>query len=111
MTFDDVVRLAGELPGVETGTSYGTPALKVKAKLFARMREDGTTLVLKVPFVVREHLLSSEPAAFYITDHYRNYPYILVRLGIVRRTQLRELMEEAWRQVAPPRLVAEFDAR
>ncbi|MGQ3237636.1 MAG: MmcQ/YjbR family DNA-binding protein, partial [Shinella sp.] len=38
-------RLAEDLPGVETGTSYGTPALKVAGKLFLRIK-DAQTLVL-----------------------------------------------------------------
>ncbi|HEX5139945.1 MAG TPA: MmcQ/YjbR family DNA-binding protein, partial [Dehalococcoidia bacterium] len=38
MTFDDVIRLAADLPGVETGTSYGTPALRVGKKFMCRLR-------------------------------------------------------------------------
>jgi uncharacterized protein YPO0396 len=41
MTFDDVCAIALAWPGVERGTSYGTPALKVKGKLLTRLREDG----------------------------------------------------------------------
>lgn len=33
---------------MEAGLSSGTPALKVKGKLLARLWEDGETLVLKV---------------------------------------------------------------
>lgn len=104
LDFDDVVRLTQRLPGSEVGTSYGTPALKVKGKLFARLWEDGKTLVLKLPFVVRDHLIATEPAVFFLTDHYRNYPYVLVRLPVVRAAQLTPLLEESWRQVAPTRL-------
>ena len=37
MMFDDVEAIALKWPGVETGTSYGTPALKVRKKLLARI--------------------------------------------------------------------------
>ncbi len=111
LTFDDVCALAASLPGVETGTSYGTPALKVRGKLFARMWEDGATLVLKVPDVVRDHLLATSPGAYFVTDHYRGYPAVLVRLGVVESAALAPLIEEAWRQVAPPRLLRAYDAR
>jgi hypothetical protein len=110
LTFDDVVRLTQRLPGVETSTSYGTPALKVKGKLFARLWEDGVVLVLKVPFAVREHLLRSDPASFFLTPHYRDYPYVLVRLTEIGARELGPLLVEAWRQVAPRRAVAAFDA-
>ena len=36
---------AAGLPGIETGTSYGTPALKVRGKLILRVK-DADTLVL-----------------------------------------------------------------
>jgi hypothetical protein len=110
LTFADVAALAARLPGVEQGTSYGTPALKVRDKSFARMWEDGTTLVLKVPFAVRDHLLATAPGTFFVTPHYHGYPAVLVRLAAADAAQLEPLVEEAWRQVAPRRLVRERDA-
>jgi len=53
---------------------------------------------------------SGSAEAFYITDHYRNYPAMLVRLSAVHPDDLRELLEEAWRRSAPKRLVAARDA-
>ncbi|KKB69776.1 hypothetical protein BBMA_2924 [Burkholderia pseudomallei MSHR1079] len=45
MTFDDVSRIALAWRGVEEGMSNGTPALRVRGKLLARLR--GDTLVVK----------------------------------------------------------------
>lgn len=104
-TFPDVCALCAALPGVVVGTSYGTPALKVGDRTFARLWEDGTTLVLKVPVAVRDHLLASEPARYFVTDHYRGHPAVLVRLPAADATTLAPLLEEAWRQVAPKRLL------
>jgi hypothetical protein len=36
MTFDDVRKISLAWPEVEDGTSYGTPALKVRKKLLVR---------------------------------------------------------------------------
>ncbi|ABM47937.1 MULTISPECIES: hypothetical protein [pseudomallei group] len=47
VTFDDVSRIALAWRGVEEGMSYGTPALRVRGKLLARLRGDGDTLVVK----------------------------------------------------------------
>ena len=41
---------------------------------------------------------------FYITDHYLNYPWVLVRLAIVDRDDLRDLLEESWRLSSPKHL-------
>ena len=105
-TFETVRELALALPAVEEGSSYGTPAFRVRGKLFARMWEDGETLVLKIGFDARELLMQADPKTFYITDHYRGYPCVLVRLPVTEPGQLRDLLEEAWRFNAPKRLAA-----
>ena len=101
MTYDDVRAIALELPGVEEGTSYGTAALKVRGKLFVRLKEDGETIVLRTDEFERSHLMQSHPKIFYITDHYRDYPWVLVRLRAVRRPMIKALIEGAWTRVAP----------
>ena len=106
VTFDTVRQLALALPGVEEGLSYGTPAFRVRGKLLARLREDGDSLVVKIDFAEREVLMEADPQTFYITDHYRNYPALLVRLSTVDVDALRELLEDAWRRAAPKRLVS-----
>jgi hypothetical protein len=111
MTWDDVVAIAGELPEVEVSTSYGTPALKVKGKGFARLRSEAEGgLMLMCRTDEKEALLASGDPAFYTTPHYDGYGAILVDLEAVARDQLVELIEEAWRQRAPARLRKEFDA-
>ena len=81
MTFDDVEAIALKWPGVETATSYGTPALKVRKKLLARLREDGETLVMPgVNADERDMLIETQPNVFYFTDHYRDWPIVLIRL-------------------------------
>ena len=79
VTFETVRELAHAFPGVEDGTSYGTPALRVKKKFLARLREDGESVVFKVGFDEREMLMNAKPAVFYITDHYRDYPSVLLQ--------------------------------
>ena len=103
VTFADVSRLGTALPGVVESTSYGTPALKVDGKLLVRLKEDGETLVLRMDFVNRDLLLRAEPDLFFLTDHYLNYPSILLRLTRVTKPRLAELLEDAWRLVAPRR--------
>jgi hypothetical protein len=108
-TFKTVEAIGLSLPGVQLGTSYGTPALKVGGKLLARLREDGTTLVVPVDPVNRDFLLRLEADIFFLTDHYRDYPWVLVRLPRIGRRRLREALEEGWRLVAPKRLRAAHD--
>lgn len=109
MTFDDVKQIGEQLPGVVEDTHYGTRALKVKGQMFVRLKEDGETLVVRCDIVSRDMMLNAEPKLFYITDHYKNFPAILLRLKAVKAKRLREIVEDAWRFRAPKKLVAEYD--
>lgn len=106
-----VRQIALALPGVEEGTSYRTTAFKVNGKLLARFHQDGDSLVVKVEYAAREVLMGANPKTFYITDHYRCWPWVLVRISSVDPNELRQLLEEAWRSRAPKRLVAAWEAR
>jgi hypothetical protein len=46
--FETVRQRALALPGVEEGTSYGTPAFKVRGKLFVRLHQSGDSLVVRI---------------------------------------------------------------
>ncbi len=105
-----VVGLGLELPTVEVSRSYGTPALKAKGKLVARLRSEAEGgLALRCDFEDRDVLLQADSDAFYLTDHYEDYPWILVNLGRVKWDLMPDLLEQAWRLVAPKRVVAALD--
>ena len=110
VTFEQVRSVAFTFPGVEDSTSYGTPALKVRGKLLARLHQSIDCLVLRADFLDRQILMQSAPSAFFITDHYRDYPWVLVRFSAVEAHELPSLVERAWRLVAPKTLVRNYDA-
>jgi hypothetical protein len=107
---ETVRRLALALPEVEEGTWHRTPAWKVRGKSFARMKEDGETLVALVDLEEKEVLTASEPHIFFETPHYHGYPAMLVRLAAIEEDELAEVLEDSWRRKAPKRLVAQRDA-
>lgn len=101
MTFDDVRAFALSWPEVEDGTSYGTAALKVRKKLLARLKEDRDSLVVTgVAHDERAMLMDIKPKIFYITDHYRDWPMVLVRLSACNRGTLEPLLLRRWRDLA-----------
>ena len=101
VTYETVRQIALTFPYVEEGTSYGTPAFKVKGKLFVRLREDPDSLVIRMPFDQRAELMEADPETYYITDHYRGYEYMLVRLSKVHPDALRELLQTSYRAASP----------
>ena len=110
MTFDDVRKIALAWPEVEDGTSYGTPALKVRNKMLVRLKEDGDSMVVPgVPLDERDMLVETRPKLFYFTDHYRDYPMVLVRLSKATPAVVEPLLRRHWRTLASKAAVRKFD--
>lgn len=108
--FERVLRLAQQFPGVELSKSYGTPALKVKGKLLARLRTEAEGwLAIKCDFVDRNILMQAAPHVFHLTEHYENYPMILVDLDNVEPESLRDVVERAWRMTASAKAIRDYD--
>ena len=98
-------------PGVEESTSYGAPSLKAFGKFLTRLKEDGDSIVISgVSFDEREMLIETQGDVFYITDHYRNYPSILMRLSAADPAAVEAMLRRRWRELAPKKIRAEFDA-
>lgn len=110
-TFESVRRLALEFPGVEEGCCHGTAAFYVRRKLILRLWEDGETLVARCAKEKRAGMMRRNPDVFFCTEHYRNYPAVLVNLLAVDGETLRETIEAAWRMQASKKLIAQFDER
>jgi hypothetical protein len=100
MTFEAVRKIALALDNVEEGTSYGTPAFKVRGALMARLRDDLGALVVHMSLDDRDALMAADPETYFITDHYLNYPWILVNLARVHPDAMRDLLRSAWRSAA-----------
>jgi hypothetical protein len=95
-----------DLPDVVEGRSYGLPSFILNGRFLARFRDEDTVLVLQLATIgEREVLMELDPGAFFYTEHYRNYPAVLVRLAEVAAPLLSDVVTEAWRHVSalPPR--------
>ena len=104
ITFDTVRKIASALPGVEESTSYGTPSLKIGGTLLTCMAinksAEPNSLVLRIDTDQRDALIAEAPDTFYVTDHYVNYPCVLVRLSRVKAGVLRDLLHASWKFVS-----------
>jgi len=102
--FDIVVDAARSLPDIEQGLTWGADALKVHGRLLAcqaiHKSAEPNSIVVKIPIDQREELIASDPAVYYVTEHYVNYPSVLVRLSRIHRDALRDLIGMAYRSAA-----------
>lgn len=103
--WDDVVELGREFPGCEESTSYGTPALKVRGRMFARLRTNPDAIVVRCDLDEKPFLLEARPDVVFETPHYLGYGAMLVRLE-ASRTDLREFLVDSYVLVAPAKLAA-----
>jgi hypothetical protein len=96
------------LPGVEAATKYdGTPMLKAGGSFMAGMAThrsaEPDTLVVRSPIEERDRLLEDAPETYYLTDYYRTYPLVLVRLSQISQDALRDLLSVSRRMALEKR--------
>lgn len=108
ISIEDIRSIANGLPGAYEQPSYGDrPSWRTKPRMFTWVRDDPEALVVWVDGVEDQAaLIDAEPEKFFITDHYRGHPIVLVRLDRVDATEAAELITDSFRQRAPKRLVA-----
>lgn len=108
--FHLAVEIATRFPGVELSTSYGTPALKVDGRVLARLRSEAEGwMVTRCDLLEREMLLQAAPHVFHVTEHYVNYPMVLIDLGEINRGALQDILEKAWRHSASKKRIQEHE--
>lgn len=96
------------MPGVTEKLCFDTPAFYVNKKYFARLKEDGETVVLQT--FERDKWIAAKPDVFFITDHYFNYDYMLINLKTILPANLEELLLTAWHNRATKKLIKEYEA-
>ena len=101
-SFDLVRKVGLELPEVEAMIRYdGSPVLKVAGVFMAGLAShpsaEPDTLVVRSELEEREWLLADAPETYYLTDYYRSYPLVLVRLSRIDRDALHDLLSVSWR--------------
>jgi hypothetical protein len=121
--WDDVARLALDLPSTEEVLSRGLRQWRVKDKLFVWERPlrrsdlealgagapDGPILGARVEHLVaKEAILADRPDLYFTTPHFEGYPAVLARLAAIDLEELSELVVEAWLARAPKRMADAF---
>ena len=96
----EVQRMLRKLPDVVEGRSYGMPSFLLNGRFLARFRDGDTVLVVQLATIgERDVLMELDPRAFFFTEHYRNYPAVLVRLAEVPPALLSDVLRESWSHV------------
>jgi hypothetical protein len=101
-------KLALALPEAEEHPHWERPSFRVRGKIFATLRSEERRAILKLPRLEQQALVASKPETFGLVG-WEHQGWTGVDLNTVDPDELAELIEEAWRGVAPKRLVAARD--
>ncbi len=105
--FDMIREMTLALPHVEPSTIHGAPSLTVRGKLWCcpalHRSAEPDTLAIRMDRSERAKLMEANPRVYYVTDHYRTYPMVLVRLSQIDRNSLKELLGIAWKSATAPK--------
>jgi len=106
VTFADVRRLALALPEAEEVVTWGSDlTYRVGGKIFAITGEGAAAVSVKATLEAQEDLLALDPGTFTKAAYVGRYGWVNVRLAGVDESLLADLLERAWRQTAPKKLL------
>lgn len=118
-TWDDACAMLRELPGVDIAAPGGERVARVKGARLAFVAEnersrpahfgDDEVLAVRTEYPTRAALIAEDPGRYAVTPHYETYPAVLARLPALSEGELRELLTDGWRLIAPKRLVRQLD--
>jgi hypothetical protein len=111
VTVDDVREVARILPRAYEVLVRDRVKFRVGRIVFLAFSRDETTMGFAFPKEEREALVASEPRKFEMppTSDLR-YHWVVVRLDAIDRTEMREIVVDAWRMVVPKKVIAAYEA-
>jgi hypothetical protein len=101
-------KLALSLPDAEEQDHRGHPSFRVKDKIFATLWPGDKRAVLKLSLEDQADLVSVRPEAFSL-NAWSKQGWTNLHLEHVSKPECRELLESAWRVVAPKKLARKHD--
>ena len=93
ITRNDGWKIALALPGALQTLWFNQPSVFLHDRFLAKTHHKENAVTLQVGSMeMRDMMLEAEPELFYITDHYRKFPFVLVRLSALTKTVLKKML-------------------
>jgi hypothetical protein len=86
-------KIALSLSGSVETLWFNRPAVFIHDQFLTKVHDKEDAMVLRIDSMeMRDMMLEAEPGLFYITDHYKNFPYVLARLSALDRKTLKDML-------------------
>ena len=86
-------KIALSLPGATETLWFNKPAVFIHGQFLTKVHDKEEAMVLRVGSMeMRDMMLEAEPSLFYITDHYRSFPFVLARLAALDKKTLKAML-------------------
>jgi hypothetical protein len=94
-------KIALAVPGAVETLWFNKPAVFLHDRFLTKVHDREEAMVLQVGSIeMRDMMLEAEPGLFYITDHYKKFPFLLARLSALTPKMLKEILAGRAQQLA-----------
>jgi hypothetical protein len=112
VTYEQVREWVLGLPGGREVVveSWGHPTLRIGDKMIAGGAPDSPTMSIKASKEDQAELIAGAPETYAIADYVGRYGWVRVTLSTADPGEVRRIVEDAWRQTAPKRVIRAYDS-
>jgi hypothetical protein len=111
VTIDEVRAFASTLPRSAEAIVRGRVKFRIGRIVYLAFSRDGTVMGFAFPKEWRGALVEADPGKFSLPgESDLRYHWVHVRLAMLGRDEMQELVEDAWAFVVPKRVADEYRA-
>jgi hypothetical protein len=107
VTLGQLRAMVMSLPEVIERQTWGKPTFRVQNELFVTLAPDGSSATFKSSPEEQQALIATDPDTFTTAAHLGRHGWITVLLERADKSEMEELVTDAWRRAAPKRLLLE----
>lgn len=111
VTLEDVREIATQLPRSYEVFVYGRVKFRVGQIVWLAFSRDETEMGFAFPKELRQALVDSDPDTYFLPGASdMRFHWVCARLAVLDRSELRELVEDAWSMAVPKFVASEYAA-
>lgn len=105
-----MIALGKTLPETAEGSYHGMPSLKTRGKDLTHLYEEHNSITIKLGSIdERDALLDLDPQLYHIEDHFKGWPYLMMRLDQADRDTTMAHLISMWRGRVTKKMIKDFE--